>query len=137
HLRVVAAFAQAPAPELAKCLQHGEALLAVNIPGNQHGGVDESPEPVQHSPTAVWSTERLGTVLRKASRENGESLKEPPIGLIDQVVAPHHRGFQCLLARGTRAWTTNQELEAFVDTFCELLGRQHQYARRRELQGQR
>src|SRR5262249_58677560 len=98
-----------------------------------HGGVDEPCEPVQHRRAIVGPTNRLGTVEGKPSRENGESLEEPPIVVIEQVVAPHHRGFQCLLARRTRAWATDQKLEPFVDAVRELLGRQDAYPRRGEL----
>src|SRR5919201_172396 len=112
---------------LADRLQHPEALAGVPREALAH----ERLEGVE-----LGARDRLGGAQRAAAGEHGETGKEPPLFLVEQLVRPLDRGAQGLLP-GLRVAAAPEQVEALLQPLQDLGRGEHARARRGQLDRER
>ena len=117
----------------------GFALVLVD---DDQGLVDQTAQGGQHLGLRDWSLRAVGAqgsggVEGEPAGERAETTEHHSVGLVEQVVAPVHRGGEGLLAPGGAAGPAHQQREPVVEPGCDLRRGERAQPRRRELDRER
>ena len=132
---VFARLGQEPVPIGSQRLQHHVPEPAIRIRPRRYQ--QRAIHQAQHRRPGARPPHRLGGLQSERPREHRHRPEHPPLGLIEQLVAPLHRSCQGPLPPGGQPIPGHEQREAVIDPVQQLRHAQCLHPRRRQLDRQR